>query len=300
MTKVLIDTDPGTDDALALMMALGSPELDVVGVTTVGGNATLAHTTRNAIRLREYLGLPDLPVSKGAARPLKGKFHYGYYFHGPAGLTVRLPTPRSQPHTMRAPEFITHMASILRGQLKVVALSPLTNIARALDREPRLAGWLKEIVVMGGAVEVPGNVTPYAEFNVYNDPVAADIVFSSGVPVRLICLDVCTRTYFSRGDSPWFNGESSTARLGRKILGNWFRSHPDRQRYELCDPLAVVAAIHPRLLAYRPARVDVETSRGAEIGRTVASYGKGPVKLSVGVDVARSKELMVRLLIGGD
>ena len=117
-------------------------------------------------------------------------FHYGYYFHGPAGLGVRLPEPQSQPHSVQAPEFIVHLVSAFPGQFTVIALGPLTNIARALAIEPRLAGWIREIVVMGGAVEAPGNVTPHAEFNIYNDPQAAAIVLSSGVPVTLVGLDV--------------------------------------------------------------------------------------------------------------
>ena len=99
MTSVIIDTDPGTDDAIALTMALNGPDLDVVGVTTVGGNATLAHTTRNALRVLEHVGRADVPVHRGAARPLRGKYHYGYYFHGAAGLGVRLPAPRTAPRT---------------------------------------------------------------------------------------------------------------------------------------------------------------------------------------------------------
>lgn len=196
MLKVLIDTDPGTDDALALIMALNSRDLDVRGITTVGGNATLADTTRNALRLLEYLDAPDardpqLPVARGSARPLSGKFHYGYYFHGPAGLGVRLPAPLTRPHYLTAPEFISKLADDYGGELVVIALGPLTTIATALIQQPNLASSLKEIVVMGGAVEVPGNVTPRAEFNFYNDPRVADIVLSAGIPITLVPLDVC-------------------------------------------------------------------------------------------------------------
>ena len=300
MLNVIVDTDPGTDDALAMMMALNSSHLDVRGITTVGGNASLAHTTRNALGLMDHLGLPDVPVSRGAARPLEGKFRYAYYFHGTGGLTVRLPAPQSRPLSVRAPEFITSLASALRGELVVIALGPLTNIARALSREPRLASWTKQIVVMGGALEAAGNVTPHAEFNVYNDPVATGIVLSSGVAVTLVGLDVCSQTYFVREDRPWFPGESKTAALGRQILANWFRSHPERDRYELCDPLATVAAIQPDLLAYRRAKVTVETQDREHLGRTVASYGDGPVRVAVGVDAERCKALITRLVNGGE
>ena len=124
MMKVVIDTDPGTDDALALMMALNSPDLEVQGLTTVGGNATLAHTTRNALRVLEYMGRSDIPVFRGASRPLRGSFRYGYYFHGPAGLTTRLPLPRSEPGPLPASEYIARVAESLAGELVVIALGP--------------------------------------------------------------------------------------------------------------------------------------------------------------------------------
>ena len=202
--------DPGTDDALALIAALNFPELDVLGVTTVGGNASLADTTRNALRLLEHLG-SDLPVSRGSARPLKGRFEYAYHFHGAAGLGVRLPRPRTAPTTERAVERIVRAASEHRGALTVIALGPLTNVARALRSEPSLAGWLAEVVVMGGAVEVPGNVTPHAEFNIYDDPEAANEVLASGVPARLIGLDVTMEMHLDR------SGESLGGR--RKRVG---------------------------------------------------------------------------------
>jgi inosine-uridine nucleoside N-ribohydrolase len=298
LTKVLIDADPGTDDALALMMALNSSKLSIQGVTTVGGNATLRDTTRNALRLMEHIDRADVPVSRGSARPLMGRYHYGYYYHGPAGLGVRLATPRTEPHPARAPEFIANLGSKLRGELVIIALGPLTNIARALAIRPRLADWTREIVVMGGAVQLPGNVTPPAEFNVYNDPVAADIVFSSGVPITLVALDVCTQIYVTRDDMPWPSGETRTALLTNRILGNWFKTHPDRDRYHLCDPLALAAAIQPDLLTYRPAKVAVETEDREQLGRTVAQFGDGPIKVAVGVDTERSKAVIRQLLAG--
>ena len=294
MKRVIIDTDPGTDDALAVMMALNSPDLDVLGVTTVGGNATLAHTTRNALRLVEYLGRP-VPVYRGSARPLKGTFRYAYYFHGPAGLGVRLPEPSWAPRPVRAPEAVVALGSANRGELVIVALGPLTNVAKALAREPRLTQWTKELVVMGGAVGVPGNVTPFAEFNVYNDPEAANVVLSSGIPTTLVGLDVCTRTVVTGEEDPWFPGRSGTARLANRLLGNWFRAHPGGDTYDLCDPLAIVAAVDPDVLSYRDADVTVVTD-GPERGRTVARYGGGPVKVATEVDVEAAKASMRRCL----
>lgn len=293
MKIVVIDADAGTDDALALMMAFNSPELDVLGVTTVGGNATLAHTTRNALRLLEYLRR-RVPVYRGSARPLRGAFRYAYDFHGPAGLGVRLPEPSWVADPVSAPEALVALGSANRGELVIVALGPLTNVAKALVEEPRLAEWTKELVVMGGAVGVPGNVTPFAEFNVYNDPEAANVVLSSGIPTTLVGLDVCTRTVVTSEEDPWFPGRSGTARLANRVLGNWFSAHPGR-RYDLCDPLAMVAAVDPDVLGYRDADVTVVTD-GPERGRTVARYGGGPVKVATEVDVEAAKARMRRCL----
>ena len=296
MTNVIIDTDPGTDDGLAIMMALNSPDVEVLALTTVGGNASLAHTTRNALRLLEYMGRADIPVSRGASRPLKGRFGYAYQFHGPGGLTVRLPRPRAEPMPLPAADYLVSQARVHAGELTLVALGPLTNVARAVTLEPRIAGWLKELVVMGGAVQVPGNVTPHAEFNIHSDPHAADLVLSSGTPVTLVGLDVCDQVYVARDDLGRFDGGSRSEKLARRILGNWLASHGEDARYSLCDPLAMVAALTPELLTFRQARVAVDTTPEEYFGRTTAHYGVGNVTVAEGVDAPRAREAITSLL----
>ncbi len=295
--KVVIDTDPGTDDALALMMALHSPELDIQGLTTVGGNGALSHVTRNALDLMEYLGQPHMPVSRGAARPMRGRFHYAYYFHGSRGLTVRLPRAQATPRPLRAPEYLISLAYSFAGELVLITLGPLTNVARAMAREPRLKEWISHIIVMGGAVEVPGNVTPYAEFNIYNDPLAASAVFASGVPITLVGLDVCLQTYLTEQDLAWIAGPSRSEQLAQKLLAGWFQAHPGGA-YHLCDPLAVAAAVQPGLLKYRQATVAVEVQEGEKLGKTTASYGNGNVRVALEVDAGAARVLMRELLRG--
>ena len=297
MRRVIIDTDPGTDDALALLMALNCPDLHIEGITTVGGNATLAQTTRNALRLVEYVaGGRDVPVAAGADRPARGSFSFAYHVHGTDGLGVDLPSTARKLHRADAVEFIRDRVLAAPGPVTVIALGPLTNVAAALDGRPDVAQGISEIVVMGGAVEVPGNVTPHAEFNIYEDPWSADAVFSSRVSVTLIGLDVTHRTFMRRDAGPqWFEGASRSARLGNRILANSFRERADVREFYLHDPLAVAAAIEPDILACRPAQVSVVTD-GEQRGRTVASHGDGPVRVALEVNVRRAVAV-VRTLI---
>ena len=297
MRRVVVDTDPGTDDALALLMALNSPDLLIEGITTVGGNATLAETTNNALRLVDHVARwREVPIAVGADRPARGSFTHAYHVHGVEGLGVHLPATTLKPHRADAVDFIRDRVSTLPGRLTVIALGPLTNVAAALDGRPDIANAISEIVVMGGAVEVPGNVTPHAEFNIYEDPWSANAVFASGVAVRLVGLDVTHRTFMHRRGGPqWFGGTSKSADLANRILADRFRERADAQEFYLHDPLAVAAAIEPDILRYRRAQVSVVTD-GNERGRTVASYGDGPVNVAVGVDVERAVEV-VRTLI---
>ncbi|HAC18086.1 MAG TPA: hypothetical protein DCF78_05845 [Dehalococcoidia bacterium] len=292
--KVVIDTDPGTDDALALIMALNSPELDIQGMTSVAGNARLADTTRNTLRLMNHLGHPNMPVAQGASRPLRGKFNYGYNYHGPRGLPVELATTKSRPRALRAPEYINSIGYSFPEEFVIIALGPLTNVARAIQREPRLVSWIKEIVVMGGAVEIGGNVTPYAEFNIWNDPHAANVVFDSGVPVTLVGLDVCVQVAFGRDDSDWREGQTTGGRLAADVLATWFtETHPDLDQYALCDPLAVAASIEPELLETKSATVSAEQEDAETYGQTCATYGDGNVKVALGVDVDRARAFVL-------
>ena len=151
---------------------------------------------------------------------------------------------------------------------------------------------------MGGAVDVPGNVTPHAEFNIYNDAMAADIVLNSGIATTLVGLDVTMQASLTRADDPWVEVETPTARLARRVLASRFRSLPDDGEYHLHDPLVVAVAIQPGLLEYRQATVSVRRD-GPERGRTLAAYGDGPVRVAVGVDAQRAKDLIKHLLAGG-
>lgn len=295
MKTVLIDMDPGTDDALALIVALNSPEIDVASVTTVGGNARLADTTRNALQILAYLD-SKTSVSAGASKPLHGRFDYAYSFHGPKGLGVRLPRPHTSRIRSLAAEHIVNTASAHRGNLMLIALGPLTNIAIAMRREHKLVRWISDIVVMGGAVGVPGNITPWAEFNIYNDPEAAQEVFASGVPTKLICLDVTMKIALARDEAPWVPGNSKSALLAKSVLGNWFKTHPTSDLYHLHDPLAIAVAVRPNLLEYRSVIANVETQYSNRRGRITTTNHDSPLSIAVDINVERARELIVNRL----
>ena len=257
---VIIDTDPGTDDAVALLMALapaGRDALDVAGITTVGGNASLARTTRNTLAILEHIGRTDITVAGGASRPLRGRFPYAYSFHGPGGLSVRLPSPKMLPDPRGAVELLRE---VLAGPepVTLIALGPLTNVARLLMQHPETARGIAQLVVMGGAVGVPGNITPHAEFNFYSDPQAAREVLSSGLQITLVDLAVCRRAVLPRQDVARLHDAGREGKLAGNLLENWFWRHPEAGTFDLCDPLAVAVAMEPDILDMGPGRVEVE------------------------------------------
>ena len=297
MMKIIFDTDPGTDDALAIMAAFNSPDIDVLGVTAVGGNASTANATRNALRLLHYLGRTDVPVARGGPRPLQGVYHPDD-FHGRAGLTVNLPLPEVGPLPVPAWDFIVSVASAMRGELTLIAVGPLTNVAKALDREPRLPEWIHHLYIMGGAVECAGNTTPYAEFNIWDDALAAQKVLNAGIPTTLVGLDVTNKVIFRRDEDWWRRSHSHTGLLAGRIVRNWLRNHLDREWWVPHDALTVTAALHPEIMTYRRATVTVEVEDEERKGKTTASYGEGNVNVALDVDVDAAKELLWGLVVG--
>ncbi len=294
---VLIDTDPGTDDAIALLMALGGgSSLDVGGLTTVGGNVRLADATRNALAVLEYLHRDDVPVARGASRPLSRSYPYAYRFHGPRGLTARLPTPTTTTLAERAVDFLQRKLEERSTRTTILALGPLTNVARLLRLHPDTPRHVPHLVIMGGAVGVPGNVTPYAEFNFYSDPRAAQEVLASGMEITLVDLRVCRQAAISRQGAARLKAGGPAARLAGTILSGWFRRNPDKDAYELCDPVAMAAVLEPGILRTQRRRVDVETRQGDRLGETTFVEGRGTVRVSTALDTERFFELFYRTL----
>ena len=265
---VIIDTDPGVDDALAILMAVAHPGFNIIGITTTGGNVPLARATRNALALLEYAGRGDIPVHRGAARPLAvspsaGRYPYAREVHSAAGLTYPLPKPALSAADTPAVPFLDETLTAMPGAVTIIALGPLTNLARLLRRRPDALSAAARIIIMGGAVDTPGNSTPHAEFNFYSDPAAARLIIESGIPATLIDLAPCRQVYFTRAESDRIVPESRPGQLAARLLAGWFRKDPARQRFHLYDPLAVIAAIAPALLSLHPATIAVDDASTA-------------------------------------
>jgi inosine-uridine nucleoside N-ribohydrolase len=295
--KLIIDTDPGVDDAVAILMALAVPEIKILGLTTVGGNVPLARTTRNALALLQAAGRSEIPVAKGASRPLRGRFKYAPQFHGPGGLSHRLPDPSVGPVTKGAVEFLyDHLTADEPGEVAVVALGPLTNIAQLLWERPFALEQAKNIIVMGGAVNAPGNVTPKAEFNIYSDPVAAEVVLAGGLPITLVDLAACRQVGISREQAMGLRSDHPMGRLTLNMLQGWFRKEPSRQRFEFYDPLAMAIALEPAIATVTKVDLDVGLEENESWGETSESGGPGEITLPLEVNSTRFFGLLEGLL----
>jgi len=272
--EAVLDVDPGIDDALALILALRSEELEVSAVTTVFGNVELEKTTRNALRVMELLGV-EVPVAKGRARPLKGKRVEAYHIHGRDGLGgASLPLGRRKPERISAVDLIIDRAmSAGRRGLTLIATAPLTNIASALLKEPRIAGRVDRLISMGGAFGLTpygyGNQTPTAEFNIYADPEAAKIVYHSGIKITAVGLDVTMNPRACLQKEHYdelLRAGSATARFAAEATRGLMRRFGS---VALHDPLAVAVAVDPSLVKTERFYVDVETEGELTRGQTV-------------------------------
>jgi len=277
--KIIIDTDPGQDDAVAILLALASPEdFDVLGIVAVAGNVSLAQNARNALKVVELSGRVGIPVYAGYDRPLRRTLVTAEHVHGETGLDgPDLPMPRQALEDQHGVDFI--IDTILRhepGEITLCTLGPLTNIASALVKAPQIAERLREIVMMGGAYFEVGNITPAAEFNIYVDPEAADIVMRSGIPIVMAPLDLShlMRSTHERLERIRAIGNRS----GRAVYDMLsFSERFDLKKYQmdgapLHDPCVMAYLIDPSLFEGRHINVEIETQSELTLGMTVADY----------------------------
>ena len=287
---IFLDVDTGTDDALALAYAVASPRIDLVAVSTVAGNVNIEKTTANTLAVLDWLGAEDIPVHRGASRPLVRPHRDAIYFHDEGGLGgAQLPPSRRSIGADRGPAALVRLARLRPGELTLVTLGPLTNLAIALNVEPTLPELLKAVVVMGGAFTVPGNTTPAAEFNILVDPEAAEQVFSAPFPsLTVVGLDVTEQVALTRDDWEAVNVDSSlppTARLLREV-GAFAYSRLGRDQFSLHDPLSVAVAIDPTLIEVQELEIAVDAVE-PERGRTKI-VGPGTIRVAVSVEAQRA------------
>jgi inosine-uridine nucleoside N-ribohydrolase len=293
-TPILLDCDPGHDDAIALLLALASPEVELLGVTTVAGNQTLEKTTANAIRVLEFVDRGDVPVAAGAERPLVRDPFVAAYVHGDSGLDgPALPPPRSRPVDQGAVDFL---AERIAGTT-LVATGPLTNVARLLAMRSERP---ERIVLMGGSI-AEGNVTPAAEFNIWADPEAADAVFRSGLDVTMIGLDVTHKALLTAPYAERLRAAGDTGRMVAALVDFFAQFHRKTYGFDgapIHDAVAVAHAFQPGLVETVERNIEIETVSDLCRGRTVVDLwrrtGNEPnAHVGVGIEAEAFLELLV-------
>jgi pyrimidine-specific ribonucleoside hydrolase len=307
-TPVVIDTDPGIDDALAIMLAFASPEVEVRAVTTVGGNTGLANTTANALRLLHLLGRDDVPVAAGADVPLvRRDSRADEATHGADGFGgVRLPEAPRAADPRGAVQLLVDTVEASDRPVTVLALGPLTNVAALIAARPDVAARLERIVLMGGGARVLGNMTPAAEFNIWFDPEAAARVFAAGVPITMVGLDVTHQALTAPGDWDALRGDDAGP-VARAVLGmvdyytDYHLASIGTDSTAQHDSLAVAVAVRPDLVTTRAVHVDVEYTGALTRGMTVVDLdgvGELPPTADVAleVDAAAFNALLVSRL----
>lgn len=307
--RIIIDCDPGHDDMAAIVLAAAAPDIEIVGITTACGNAPIAKVTANALRIVEALGLA-VPVHPGAEFPLRHRYPYPTTFHGESGLDsagADLPPAKREADPLPAAEAIIALVDRHPGEITLVAIGPMTNLALALMRRPDLAQKLRQVVFMGGSTGA-GNVTPAAEFNIWADPEAADIVFRSGVPLVMFGLNVTHQTEFGRHDLAALRSAGDGPNPFADIMQYYCDVHhahagQDAPGAPLHDPCAIAYLVEPALFRLEPHDGHVVVTEGTECGRTVVvprdqSNARGrALEVAVAVDGPRLTHLVTTALL---
>jgi inosine-uridine nucleoside N-ribohydrolase len=299
-TKILLDCDPGHDDAIALLLALASPELELLGVTTVAGNQTLDKTTANAIRVLEFAGRAEIPVAAGADRPLVREQYVAAYVHGETGMDgPDLPPAQSAPIERHAVDFLADQIREHDGGVTLVPTGPLTNVALLLALHPDARP--ERLVLMGGAI-AEGNVTPAAEFNIWADPEAAARVFASGIDVTMIGLDITHRALFTSAHMGRLAGRVGT--MVTELLRFYGEFHKTVYNFDgspIHDAVAVAYVIRPDLVETKHVNIEIDVESELCRGRTVVDVwhrsGREPnAHAGVDIDAEGFLELLVQRL----
>jgi purine nucleosidase len=291
--RILIDTDPGIDDSLAILLALASPELSLEGISVVHGNCSLEQAVMNGLSILELAHAEHIPLARGCELPLVQPSLLAPETHGNTGLGyAKLPEPRIKPTSQHGCDFLIEKILSNPGGMTLVAIGPLTNIALAIRKEPRIVSALKELVIMGGAIRHEGNTTALAEFNTYVDPHAAHIVYHAGIPTTLVPLDVSYECVLTSEDVARLQKiDSPIPGFIKDTTDFYMEFHDAYQGVKGCvinDPLALALTFAPELCDYQTLPVDVDISGGVSLGKTFAdfyNYEKKPANMKVALGV---------------
>ena len=308
--RIIIDTDPGVDDSMAILFAFCSPEVQVEGLTAVYGNSGTKNSTLNALRLVELVGKPEIPVARGAEKPLLRKYAgFGWRVHGRNGIgDIDYPLPKGKPDPRRAAQFIVDTIMANPGEITLVALGPLTNVALAVALEPLIAEHVKEVVLMGGAANAKGNASRVAEANIHNDPEAAKIVFNAPWSVTMAGLDVTRKTVMTPAYVENLGTANPFTHFISRILPYYVAFYLENTGLEglyVHDSSAIAYVIDPSLFKTKHVHVEVETNSPVNKGFTAVDWrlhadGEPNVHVCVDVDSQRFLQLYHERLTAGE
>lgn len=294
--KIILDTDPGIDDALAFILIKAMPEISLQAITTTHGNTSVEKCTLNALKLVELLGLEDIPVAMGATEPLVKKLSIAEETHGDTGLgRAQLPEPTTKISEINAANLIIDIVNANPDEITILAIGPVTNIALALLKEPTLRSKIKSVVSMAGTIHYPGNATPSSEYNVFCDPESFDILLKSGIDLTIIPLDVTYQCLFTKKDIARLAGARADIRTFIDDSTAFYMDfHAEYQGIEGCainDPLAAAILVKPELVTFRDYYLDIElhgefTTAKISADHFGATGNKPNAKVAMEVDVA--------------
>lgn len=300
---IILDTDPGIDDALAILLALASPEVVLDGISTIHGNASTNQVTTNTLSILELAQASQVPVYKGCDAPLVQPSLLSPETHGDSGLGyAKLSAPQTKPQVEHGCDFLIEQIMSHPGEITLVAIGPLTNVALAIRKEPRIVENVKEVFIMGGAIKHQGNTTPLAEYNTFVDPHSAHVVFHSGMPMVLTPLDVTYQCIFLKEDlDRLLKIDSPITKFISDSTRFYMEFHDEYQKIDGCvinDPMTLALTYMPEICDYENLYVDVDISTGVGLGNTFADFynyekKKPNIKLAIGVRPRMFMELFL-------